>query len=150
MSIKDRLVSDMKEAMKAREEGKARLAVIRMVRAAIKNAEIEKKEPLDDSETAKVIMREIKQRKESLPEYEKAGRTDMVESLQEEIRILQEYLPEQLTEEEIQSMAEQIIAQTGASGPKDIGKVMGPLMEQTKGRAEGKVVNSVVRRLLGG
>ena len=148
MLLKDRLVEDMKAAMKAKEEGKVRLSVIRMVRAAIKNAEIEKKTELTDDQVIEVLAREVKLRRDAIEEFSKAERLDKVRELEEEVAILMEYLPQQLTEEEIREMAKEIIAETGAQGPKDLGKVMGVILPKIKGRADGKLVNQIVRELL--
>ena len=148
MSLQERLLSDMKEAMRAKEAGKLRLTVIRMVRASIKNAEINNKRDLNDEEVLEILAREVKQRRDALPEYEKANRQDMVDNLKEEIKILQEYLPEQLTEAEITQLVQEAIEQVGANSPKDMGKVMGNLMPKVKGKADGKLVNKIVKDLL--
>lgn len=150
MSLKERLLVDMKEAMKDKEAGKQRLTVIRMVRAAVKNEEIKAKKDLGDEEIVEVIAREVKQRRDAIPEYEKGNRPDVVESLQAEIEILMKYLPEQLTEEEVRKIVKDTIEAVGASTPKDMGKVMGKLMPQVKGKADGKLVNKIVRELLEG
>jgi len=149
LSLKDRLVEDMKVAMKAKEEGKVRLSVIRMARAAIKNAEIDKMQEFNDAQVVEVLAREVKIRRDAMAEFAKAGRPEMVKNLEEEIAILMEYLPQQLSEGEIRQLAQEVIAQVGAQGPKDLGKVMGALTPQTKGRADGKLVNQIVRDLLG-
>lgn len=149
MSLKDRLVEDMKVAMKAKEEGKVRLSVIRMARAAIKNAEIDKKTEFNDEQVIEVLAREVKMRRDSIVEFSKANRPDRVKELEEEISVLMEYLPQQLSEGEIRRLAQETIAQVGAQGPKDLGKVMGALTPKTKGRADGKLVNQIVRELLG-
>lgn len=149
LSLKDRLVEDMKAAMKAKEEGKVRLSVIRMARAAIKNAEIEKKQEFNDEQVIEVLAREVKIRRDAIEEFTKAGRPEKVQELQEEVAILMEYLPQQLSEGEIRQMAQEIIAEVGAQGPKDIGKVMSVIAPKTKGRADGKLVNQIVRELLG-
>jgi len=138
----------MKAAMKAKEEGKVRLSVIRMARAAIKNAEIEKKQEFSDEQIIEVLAREVKIRREAMEEYARLNNTEQVQRLQEEIGILMEYLPQQLSDEEIRQLAQEAIAATGAQGPKDIGKVMKALTPKTKGRADGKVVNRIVRELL--
>lgn len=148
MSLKDRLVEDMKAAMKAKEEGKVRLSVIRMARAAIKNAEIDKKQEFNDNQVIEVLARELKMRRDSIEEFTKANRMDLVTGLIEEVAILMEYLPQQLSEEEIRSLAKEIIAETGARDIKDLGKVMGNITPRTKGRADGKLVNQIVRELL--
>jgi len=149
LSLKDRLVEDMKVAMKAKEEGKVRLSVIRMARAAIKNAEIEKHQEFSDEQVIEVLARELKMRRDALVEFHKADRPEMVQSLEEEIAILMEYLPQQLSEGEIRQLAQETITAVGAQGPKDLGKVMSALTPKTKGRADGKIVNLIVRELLG-
>jgi uncharacterized protein YqeY len=148
LSLKDRLIEDMKAAMKAKEEGKVRLSVIRMVRAAIKNTEIDKGIELNDAQVIEVIARELKMRRDAMDEFSKANRPEKVQELQKEAAILMEYLPEQLTEREIRDLAKEIIAETGAESAKDLGKVMGAITLKTKGRADGKVVNQIVRELL--
>ena len=148
MSLKDRLVEDMKAAMKAKEEGKVRLSVIRMARAAIKNAEIDKKTEFSDEQVIEVLAREVKLRRDALVEFEKADRPDKVQGLEEEIAVLMEYLPQQLSEGEIRQLALDIMVAVGATGPKDLGKVMGAITPKTKGRADGKLVNQIVRSLL--
>ncbi|PKM89722.1 MAG: aspartyl-tRNA amidotransferase [Firmicutes bacterium HGW-Firmicutes-12] len=150
MSLIDRLTVDMKEAMKAREAGKLRLTVIRMVRAAIKNQEIEKGQELTDEEIILVLSREAKLRRDSMPEYEKAGRTDVLKTLKEEINILMEYLPRQLTEEEIITLVKKIVTDVGAQSPQDMGKVMSKVMPETKGKADGKAVNDIVKKVING
>ncbi|HZW82871.1 MAG TPA: GatB/YqeY domain-containing protein [Candidatus Deferrimicrobium sp.] len=147
--LKDRLVEDMKVAMKAKEEGKLRLSVIRLARAAIKNAEIDKKTEFTDAEVIEILAREVKMRRDAILEFEKANRPDTVDTLNQEISILMDYLPQQLSEEEIRQMAQEIITQAGAQGLKDLGKVMGAITPKTKGRADGKLVNQIVRELLG-
>ncbi|MFZ3102576.1 MAG: GatB/YqeY domain-containing protein [Desulfitobacteriaceae bacterium] len=149
MSLKDRLVEDMKVAMKAKEEGKVRLSVIRMVRAAIKYAEIDKRLEFNDEQTLEVLARELKKLRDSVVEFAKADRPETVKSLEKEISILMEYLPQQLSEGEIRQLVQETLVNLGAQGPKDLGKVMGALTPKTKGRADGKVVNQIVRELLG-
>lgn len=141
-------MEDMKAAMKQKEAGKERLQVIRMVRAAIKNKEIDSKVDLSDDEVIQVIAKEVKQRKDSIEEYEKANRADIVSKLETEIEILQEYLPQQLAEDEIKAIAAEVINETGASGPRDMGKVMGAIMPKVAGKADGKIVNKIVQQLL--
>lgn len=150
MSLKDRLTEDMKEAMKAKEAGKLRLTVIRMVRAAIKNQEIEKGQELNDEEVTLVLSREAKLRRDSMQEYEKAGRTEALETLKEEINILMQYLPKQLTEDEIVTLVKRIVKDVGAQSPQEMGKVMSKVMPETKGKADGKVVNEIVKKVLNG
>jgi len=146
MNLSDRLNDDMKQAMK--NQDKFRLTTIRMIRASIKNAEIDLKRPLEDSEVLDILSREIKQRKDSLQEFEKAGRNDLVKDVAAEIDIIGVYLPEQLTEEEIKSIVLQTIQETGASSKAEMGKVMSALMPKVKGRADGKLVNTIVQQSL--
>lgn len=146
--LKARLDADMKTAMKDREAGKLRLSVIRMVKSAIKNLEIDHKKELTDEEVLGVLMKEVKQRKDSVEEFKKGNRPDLVEATEAEIVILQEYLPEPMTEAEIEELVKEVIQETGAQSKKDMGKVMGLLTARTKGRADGKVLNQIVQTFL--
>ena len=148
MSLKEQLTEDMKTAMKAKAEGKQRLAVIRMVRSAIRQAEIDGKTELDDAGVVSIISKEVKSRRDSIEEFRKGGREDLVEQNEAEIAVLMPYLPKQLSEDEIRELVKAAVAQTGASSQKDMGKVMGALMPKVKGRADGKLVNTIVRELL--
>ncbi len=148
MSLKERLTEDMKQAMKEKEVGKFRLSVIRMVRANIKNVEIDRKQELSEDEVLDVLAREVKMRRDSMEEFKKANRLDLVESLEQEIVILMGYLPEQLTEAEVRTLVESAVAETQAVSPKEMGKVMAVLMPKVKGRADGKLVNTIVREML--
>lgn len=146
MNLSERLNDDMKQAMKSQD--KFKLTTIRMMRSSVKNMEIELKRPLDDNEVLDILSREIKIRKDSLQEFKKAGRDDLVTGLAAEIEIISQYLPEQLTEEEIQAIVRQTIQELGASSKADMGKVMSALMPKTKGRADGKLVNQYVQQML--
>jgi uncharacterized protein YqeY len=146
MSLNEQLNEDMKQAMKS--QNKFRLSVIRMVRSAIKNIEIDQRKTLNDEEIIDILSREIKQRRDSLQEFAKAGRDDLAESVQAEIAIIAEYLPQQLTEEEIKAIVQQTIQETGASSKAEMGKVMSALMPKVKGRADGKLVNQIVQQQL--
>lgn len=146
MNLSERLTDDMKQAMK--NQDKFKLSVIRMMRASVKNLEIDLKRPLDDNEVLEILSREVKQRKDSLQEFKKAGRDDLVADLVVEIEIISQYLPEQLTEEEIQEIVTQTIHELGASSKADMGKVMSALLPKTKGRADGKLVNQFLQQLL--
>lgn len=148
MTIQDRLFADMKEALKAREEGKVRLSTIRMARAAIKNAEIAKGHSLNDEETIEVLAKEVKERQDSIPEFVRGGRDDIVTKLEEEISILREYLPAPLSEHDIRQLAQKAIEEVGATSQRDLGKVMGAIIPKTRGRADGRLVNKIVRELL--
>ncbi|MFD2612742.1 GatB/YqeY domain-containing protein [Paenibacillus gansuensis] len=146
MSLSERLNDDMKQAM--RDQDKFKLSVIRMIRSAVKNLEIDLKRSLDDNEVLDILAREIKQRKDSLQEFEKAGRDDLASQVKAEIEIIGQYLPQQLTEEEIKVIVQQTIQEVGASSKADMGKVMSALMPKTKGRADGKLVNQAVQQFL--
>ncbi|MEX2416635.1 MAG: GatB/YqeY domain-containing protein [Paenibacillaceae bacterium] len=146
MSLSERLNDDMKQAMRNQE--KFRLSVIRMVRSSIKNVEIDLRRSLEDNEVLDILNRELKQRKDSLQDFEKAGRDDLVDALKVELEIIAEYMPTQLTEEEITVIVKQTIQDTGASTKADMGKVMGALMPKVKGRSDGKLVNQIVQQLL--
>ncbi|MDP5273089.1 GatB/YqeY domain-containing protein [Chengkuizengella axinellae] len=146
MSLIEKLNADMKQAMRDKE--KLKLTVIRMIRSAIKDIEINERRTPDDNDALAVITRELKQRKDSLQEFKNAGRDDLVEKLEAEINIINEYLPQQLSEEEIIEIVQQTIQEVGASSKADMGKVMGALMPKVKGRADGKLVNQAVQKLL--
>ena len=134
--------------MKSRD--KFRTQTLRSLKSAIRYAEIEVNTELDDQALLAVIAKQAKQRQESIVEYRKGGREDLVAEEEAELAILQTYLPQQLTREEIEVEARQVIDEVGASNPRDIGKVMKPLMARLKGRADGRLVNQVVRELLAG
>lgn len=146
MSLSERLNEDMKQAMKSQD--KFKLSVIRMVRASIKNIEIDQRRTLSDSEVLDVLNREIKQRRDSLQEFEKAGRSDLADGLKAELDVLAVYMPQQLSEEEVKAIVQQTIQEVGASSKADMGKVMGALMPKVKGRADGKLINQLVQQSL--
>ncbi len=148
MSIKEQLTADMKEAMKNKE--KERLAVIRMVRGAIRQQEIDGQKELGEEDVIAVISKEVKMRRDSIEEFQKGGREDLVEKTQAEIDVLLPYLPAQLSEDEVRELVKAAVEQTGAATPKDMGKVMGVLMPKVKGRADGKMVNTIVKSFLQG
>ena len=148
MSLKEQLTVDMKEAMKNKE--KERLAVIRMVRGAIRQQEIDGQKELGEEDVIAVISKEVKMRRDSIEEFQKGGREDLVEKTQAEIDVLLPYLPAQLSEDEVRELVKAAVEQTGAATPKDMGKVMGVLMPKVKGRADGKMVNTIVKSFLQG
>ena len=149
MSLKEKLANDMKEAMKAREAGKERLSVIRLVRGAIRQIEIDQRVELDDEGVLAVISKEVKQRRDSIEEFKKGGREDLVAQNEADIAILMEYLPAQLTEAEVKALVDETVAAVGAKDPKDMGKVMKELMPKVKGKADGKLVNQLVKAAIG-
>ena len=147
MNFLDRLNHDLKEAMRSKD--KVRLSVIRMVKGAMQNEAIQfKKDMLTEDEALTVLLREVKQRKDSLQEFEKANRQDLAAKLQEELQILDEYMPEQLSEDELRKIVSQVIEETGATSKKDIGKVMSYVLPKVKGEADGGIVNKIVQQLL--
>ncbi|MCF6095926.1 GatB/YqeY domain-containing protein [Thermovorax subterraneus] len=146
MSIKEKLNEDLKKALK--EGKKERLSVIRMTKAAIINEEKALMHELNDDEVIEVISREVKKRKDAKEEYERLGRGDKADELQREIEILQEYLPLQFTEEELEEIIKKTISEIGAKDLKDLGMVMKAVLPQVKGRADGKTVNSIAKKLL--
>ncbi|HOC09117.1 MAG: GatB/YqeY domain-containing protein [Clostridiales bacterium] len=146
MTLKDRLLSDMRTAMKQKDT--VRKTVLSMARAAILQLEKDKRTELDDQGVMEVIAKEIKSRKEALEMFKQGGRQDLVEQNEKEIEILGEYLPPQLSESEIREIIRETIEKVGAAGMKDMGKVMGAVMPQVKGRAEGGTVNRLVKEML--
>ncbi|MCS7294011.1 MAG: GatB/YqeY domain-containing protein [Chloroflexota bacterium] len=147
-TLKERLQADLADALRSKDE--VRKAALRMVLAAIRNAEIEQQRPLDDAGVIAVLQKQAKLRRESIAEFERGGRADLVEKERAELALIERYLPQQATPEEIEQAARRVIAETGASGPRDLGKVMPILMKEFAGRADGRQVNEIVRRLLGG
>ncbi len=148
MSLQQQLAVDLKDAMRERDERKR--DTLRLTLAALHNAEIASGEELDEAATLVVLAREARQRRESIEEFRKAGRQEMAEKEEAELQILSAYLPEAVSRDGIVEAARQVIEETGAEGAKDIGKVMPVLMQQLRGRADGRVVNEVVRELLAG
>lgn len=146
MSLKERLQEDWKSAMKSRDRFKAN--TISMAKAAVLMAEKSDGSQLDDESVIAVLSKEVKQRRDAILEYEKGNRQDLVENTKNEIEILLEYLPQQLTEDEIRKIVEDAVREVGAASIKDMGKVMTAIMPKTKGRADGKLVNVIVREYL--
>ncbi len=146
MHPKTQLQQDLKAAMRAGDV--LRKSVIRMAMSAIKNAEIDKQAPLTEDEAMRILQSEAKKRRDSIIDYEKAGRADMVEQEKAELAIIETYLPKQLSRAEISAEAQTVIDEVGATGMKDMGKVMRLLMPRFDGRADGKLVNQIVRELL--
>ncbi len=147
MSIKDRIQQDMKDAMRARD--KARLATIRLIMAAIKQREVDERIELDDTQVITVLDKMIKQRRESISQFEKAGRDDLIAQEQEEITIIAPYLPTALSEDEIRQLIDAAMQSTGASTVKDMGKVMAELKPKLAGRADMGAVSALIKARLG-
>lgn len=148
MSLTEQLQSDMKAAMRGGDT--ERRDTLRMAMAAVQNAAKDKRAPLSDEETIEVLTREVKKRRESIAAYESAGRSDLAAREQAEVDILTPYLPEQLSEEEVQALVRQAVASTGATSTRDMGRVMSQLMPNVKGRADGKLVSRLVNQELAG
>ncbi|HEX3383524.1 MAG TPA: GatB/YqeY domain-containing protein [Paraburkholderia sp.] len=146
MSLKDRINDEMKAAMRARET--ERLGTIRLLLAAIKQREVDERVTLDDAGITAVIDKMIKQRKDSISQFEAAGRTDLADKEKAELAILSAYMPEQMSEAEIVAEVQAAVAQTGATGPQDMGKVMGVLKPKLAGRADMTAVSAQVKAAL--
>ena len=146
IDLKQKLLDDLKQAMKSGD--KVRRSVIRLVMAAIKNAEIARQDTLEDKDILGIVAKEARQHRESIEAFKQGDRQDLVDQEEAELAILNEYLPQQMTQEEILSAARQIIKEVGAQGPGDKGKVMPQLIAQLKGRADGREINAVVTELL--
>ncbi len=147
MGLTRQLDQDMKLALRSKD--KNRLSTIRMLKSAIKKEEIDKKRFLNDDEVIAVVMREVKQRKDSIAQYEKAGRDDLAVKEKAEIEVLSAYLPEPLSDEELKDLVKQVIQEVGATSKSDMGKVMGAILPKVKGRADGRQVNRIVQEMLG-
>jgi uncharacterized protein YqeY len=145
--LKQKLTDDLKQAMRAGD--KVRRSVIRLVMAAIKNAEIARHAALDDTDILGIIAKEARQRQESIEAFRQGNRQDLVAQEEAELAVLKEYLPRQMTREEIIAAARQVIEEVGAQGPGDKGKVMPKLIAQLKGKADGREINAIVTELLG-
>ncbi|MBQ7794608.1 MAG: GatB/YqeY domain-containing protein [Clostridia bacterium] len=146
MSLKDKLAQDLKTAMKDKDT--VRKNVVQMIRAGVLQVEKDKLITLDDEGIIDVIAKQLKQRKDALPDYEKSGRSDLIAELEAEIGYLMEYLPQQLTDEELTAIVKEAVEATGAETVKDMGKVMAAVMPKTKGRADGRRINEIARGLL--
>ncbi len=146
MSLLETLNDDIKVAMRSKD--KEALAILRMIKSSIQNEQINKGENLSPDEELTLVSREMKQRKESLSEFEKAGRKDLIEQANFGISIVSNYLPNQLSDEELRRVITEAVASTGATSMKDFGKVMGAVMPKTKGKADGQKVNALVKELI--
>ena len=146
--MKNELEKALKEAMRSGDN--ERKGVLRLVLSAIKLAEVEKREPLEDAEILAVIQKEVKARQEAIADAKNADRSDLVDQANADIAILEEFLPEALSSEELEALIKEVIAEVGASTPGDMGKVMKAVMPRVQGRADGGQVNQTVRQLLQG
>jgi len=146
VQLSEKLSDDYKEALKAGD--KSRVSILRMIKAAVKNKEIEKGSSLSDDEIYAILRSFVKRAGESIEQFSKAGRADLAGKEKEELSIMQGYLPRQLGEDEITRLVKEVISETGASGLKDMGKVMKAVMAKTKGQVDGKLVNTIVKETL--
>lgn len=152
MSLKDRISDDIKSAMKAKD--KVRLETVRSIKKLLLEKEVslrpQGQETLTESQELEILAQLAKQRRDSIEQYRQAGRDDLADQEAQELAILEEYLPQQLSDEEVNTVLDEIIAQTGATSIKDMGKVMGAAMQQLKGRAEGQKIQAMVKNKLSG
>jgi uncharacterized protein YqeY len=148
MALREKLDEDLKSAMRAKDS--LRMNTVRALKSAIKYREIELMKPLDDAGILGVMATEIKRRRDSVEQYRAGNRSDLADKEEAEIKILQEFLPQQLTPEEVEAKVAEVIARVGAQGPKDMGAVMKALLPEVQGRADGKVVSELVKRRLAG
>lgn len=147
MTIKEKLQIDLKDAMLSKDT--IRKNVVQLIKAGVLQVEKDKKITLDDEGVLDVIAKQLKQRRDSLPDYEKSGREDLIAQLKREMELLMEYLPKQLTHDELVEIVKTAVLETGATTIKDMGKIMAAVMPKTKGRADGKEINLIARELLG-
>ncbi len=146
MTTAEKIAEDFKNALKAGD--KQKLSVLRMVKAAAKNREIEKGSPLAEEDIQEILRTFIKRGKESIEQFSKAGREDLAKKEADELTVLQPYLPQQLSNDEVEALIKGVIHETGAKGAKDMGSVMKAVMEKAKGRVDGKTINELVRKML--
>lgn len=146
MSLKEKLQEDLKSSMKNKDTIKK--SVVTLIRAAIKQHEVDNRVELADDAIIDIISKQLKQRKDSLAEFEKANRDDLVEETKSEIQVLEGYLPQQLSEEELEKIVIETIAEVGATSMKDMGKIMATIKPETAGRADGRKINELVKKNL--
>lgn len=147
MPIKERMQDDLKTAMKSGDT--RRREILRLLMSVFKQAEVDRRVTLSDEDIIDLLGSEAKKRRESIEEMTRAGRSDLAAQEQYELDVIESYLPEQLGRDEIERIVDEVIAETGASGPRDIGRVMGAVMPRVRGQADGKLVSDVVRQRLG-
>ncbi len=151
-TLAEQLTTDLKDAMRAKDP--VRLRTIRSLRAALKEKEIEMRQggvaTLTEEDSLAVVQKQAKQRRDAIAQYEAAGREDLAQKEREELAVIESYLPKQLSDDEIRTVVDGIIAATGAASMSDMGKVMGPAMQQLRGRADGRRVQEIVRARLSG
>ncbi|AKM81824.1 TPA: aspartyl-tRNA amidotransferase [Candidatus Berkelbacteria bacterium] len=144
--LKDQIEKDLIDAMKSKDENT--LLVLRMLKSALKNKEIEKKKELEDADTVGVIQSQIKSRRDSIEMYKSGGREELAEKEEKEIEVLAKYLPEQMSEDAVREVVQKAISSTGASQMSDMGKVMGMVMNELKGKADGSMISKIVKEEL--
>lgn len=147
MSLIEQIDNDLKDAMRSKDA--LALSTLRMLKSAIKNREIELNHELNDQESGEMVTKSVKQRRESITEYQKGDRVDLVKREESEIKVLQKYLPKQLGETEISKIIDEAIKSVNANGPADMGKVMGTIIPKVKGKADGALVSKLVKERLG-
>jgi uncharacterized protein YqeY len=146
MHPKEKIQQDLKAAMKSGDV--PRREALRLVMAAFKQVEVDKRIELSESDVVDILMTEVKKRREAIQDMERAGRTDLVAQEQFALKVIEEYMPKQLSREDVEKLAREVIQETGAASPKDIGNVMKVLMPRVKGQADGKMVNAIVQEIL--
>ena len=146
MTLKDRLEDDYKKAFKGKK--KVVVGALRLLKAEVKNEEIAKRKDFDDNEVLDVIMRVAKRHQDSFEAFEKGNRRDLAKNEKEQRKVLEEYLPDKLSEEELRDIIDEMIEKVGAKGPRDFGKAMGAVMKKVKGQADGTLVNKIVKEEL--
>ncbi|MBP6143400.1 MAG: GatB/YqeY domain-containing protein [Proteocatella sp.] len=146
MTLKERLMEDMKVSMRNKETLKK--SVITMIRASVKQKEVDDRVDVNDDDVIELIAKQLKQRKDALVEFEKAERDDLIAQTKAEIEILASYLPQQLTDEELEAVVRDAVAEVNAQSVKDMGKIMGKVMAVAKGRVDGKRINEMVKKVL--
>ena len=146
MSILETIKADLKTAMKAKDAQTR--DTLRLILTAVKQIEVDKKKELNDEDMQSLLMKQAKQRRESIAEYEKAGRTELAEPEKIELAVIEKYLPQMMSKEEVTAIAKEVIAEVGASDPRAMGQIMGKIMPKVKGKADGRLVNEVVRELM--
>jgi len=148
LKLQKKIQEDIKVSMKAKDG--TRVSVLRFLRAAIQNREIELRDPLDDEQILQEVVSSAKKRRESIEAFREADRKDLVIKEETELAILEEYLPEQLSSDEVRKIVKEVVLSVGASSPADMGQVMKEVMPRVRGQAEGKMVNQIVREILSG
>nr|WP_330396851.1 GatB/YqeY domain-containing protein [Anaeromicrobium sediminis] len=146
VTLQEKLMADLKDAMKSKD--KVKKSVITMIRASIKQFEVDNRAEMTDQQILEIMFKQVKQKRDAIVEFTKGNREDLVEEAKAEIEVIMNYLPKQLTEDEIRVLVKEAVEAVGATSPKDMGKLMGALMPKVKGKADGKVVNKIVREFI--